>query len=215
LFHVKQPLSADAFRLLTGSDAAATARLACHLDLLRRWQQRINLVGASTLADPWRRHVLDSAQLAPRLPPARPPWQPQVVDIGAGAGFPGLVLAMLSQADVVLVDSDARKCAFLHEAARLTATRVRIENRRAETLPPGIADVVVARALAPLPKLLAIAYPLLRQGGLCLLLKGGGVEAELTAAREEWTMRVCSSPSLSDPSGVVLTVTDLAPRDDR
>jgi 16S rRNA (guanine(527)-N(7))-methyltransferase RsmG len=212
---VKQPLSRDGFRALTGIDAATTERLAAYLKLLCRWQRRINLVGASTLADPWRRHMLDSAQLAPLLPPGQPPNQPNVVDLGSGAGFPGLVLAMVSAADVRLVDSDARKCAFLREAARITGTRVQVDNRRMDALPAGVADVVVARACAPLDALLPVAAHILRPGGRCLFLKGRSLDAELTVAEKAWTLSAIRIGSVSDPAGAILTVSTLQSRHDR
>lgn len=208
---MKQPLTADAFGSLTGLTPGIVERLSRHLEILRVWQPRINLVGRATLDDPWRRHVLDSVQLLPLLPPGRP----VLADLGSGAGFPGLVLAIASGAEVVVVESDARKCAFLREAARATEASITIENRRIETLPPALADVVSARALAPLPKLLPLAAPLLRSGGIGLFLKGRGVEGELTAAAETWTMRVERRQSLSDTDGIVIKLTDIKRRDDR
>lgn len=185
--------------------------MSAYLTLLRRWQRRINLVGAGTLADPWRRHVLDSAQLAPLLPPDRP----RLIDLGSGAGFPGLVLAILTPARVRLVESDARKCAFLLEAARVTGAPVEIINARIESLPPAAYEVVAARALAPLPKLLEYADKHLVTNGSCLFLEGRTWRAELTRAAETWKMRATPIPSWSDPTAVVLKIVDLSRRDDR
>ena len=206
-----RPLGADDFRDLTGASATDVERLSAYLAVLRRWQRRINLVGASTLADPWRRHVLDSAQLAPLLPPDGP----RLIDLGSGAGFPGLVLAILTPARVRLVECDARKCAFLVEAARVTGAPVEIANARLESLPPAAYDIVSARALAPLRKLLEYAGKLLAPNGSCLLLKGRTWRAELTRAAETWKMRATPIPSRSDPTGVVLKIDDLSRRDDR
>src|SRR5512132_3740040 len=172
------PLGADGFRDITGASAIDVERLSAYLTLLRRWQRRINLVGAGTLADPWRRHVLDSAQLAPLLPPDRP----RLIDLGSGAGFPGLVLAILTPARVCLVESDVRKCAFLVEAARVTGATVEIKNARIESLAPASYDIVSARALAPLHKLLEYADKLLVPNGSCLFLKGRNWGVELTRA---------------------------------
>ena len=207
---MKQPLTAEAFAAMTGLAPGTVQRLANYLEILRSWQPRINLVGSGTLDDPWRRHCLDSIQLLSLLPPGRP----VVADLGSGAGFPGMVLAIASDAAVTLVDSDTRKCAFLREAARATATSITIENRRIETLPRGFADVVTARALAPLPRLLALAAPLLRPGGTALFLKGSGVEGELTAAAETWTMGVERMQSISHADGIVIKLTDIRRRDD-
>jgi 16S rRNA (guanine527-N7)-methyltransferase len=207
---VKHPLSAAGFQALTGIDDATRNRLAVYLELLRQWQRRINLVGASTLDDPWRRHVLDCAQLAPLLPAG----SPAVLDLGSGAGLPGLILAVLTPARLTLVDSDARKCAFLREAVRRIGVTAAVDNRRIETLSPAIADVVTARALAPLARLLPQAWRLLRPGGVALFLKGGKVDAELTGAEKLWTMRVVRIASVSDPAGVILKIEDLEPRRD-
>jgi 16S rRNA (guanine527-N7)-methyltransferase len=205
------PLSAEDFQDITGASTIDVERLSAYLAVLQRWQQRINLVGASTLVDPWRRHFLDSAQLAPFLPPDRP----RLIDLGSGAGFPGLVLALLTPAQVCLVESDARKCAFLVEAARVTGARVEIENARLESLTPAAHDVVSARALAPLHKLLEYASKLLAPNVSCLFLKGRTWRAELTRAAESWKMRATPIPSWSDPGGVVLKIDDLSRRDDR
>jgi len=161
-------------------------RLASYLILLQKWQGRINLVGPQTMLDPWKRYFLDSAQLVPLLPEGRP----RVVDLGSGAGFPGLVLAMMSDAEVHLVESDGRKCVFLREVARLTDTDVTVHNARAESLPSLRANVATARALAPLDHLLDLAKPMLVQAGMCLFLKGRAVESELTASKKNWKMRV-------------------------
>jgi len=205
---VKQPLDAAGVQAALRLDDETVARLARYLDLLAQWQERINLVGRSTLDDPWRRHILDSAQLRDLIPAGAP----EITDLGSGAGFPGLVLAILGAGRVTLVDSDQRKCAFLREAARLTGAAVSVRAVRIESLPPRSADVVTARALKPLPELLALAAPLLRPHGRCLLLKGAGAAAELTAAGQAWTMHTEMRPSLSDPAGVVLHLTDIEPR---
>ena len=170
--------------------------------MLARWQRRINLVGPRTLDDPWRRHVLDSAQLLPLLGDTAGP----VVDIGSGAGFPGLVLAILGRPDVHLVESNARKAAFLREAARQAAAPVTVHARRIEDLAPFAAAAVTARACAPLPKLLDLAAPFLGLGAIGLFLKGAGVDEELTAARERFNMAVERHPSRSDPAATIVIV---------
>jgi 16S rRNA (guanine(527)-N(7))-methyltransferase RsmG len=205
---VKQPLSAEATGRLLALDAETVRRLARHLELLQLWRPRINLVGASTLADPWRRHVVDSAQLLPLLPPG----SPSLVDLGSGAGFPGLVLAIAGTADVTLVEADARKCAFLQEAARVTGARVRIIPARIESLAAGPFDIVTARALAPLDRLIALARPLLAADGALLVLKGRGFASELTAAGDRWKMRVATWPSRTDPGAVIARIDDIGDR---
>ncbi|TVR96301.1 MAG: 16S rRNA (guanine(527)-N(7))-methyltransferase RsmG [Rhodospirillales bacterium] len=197
-----------AFQQAAGIDPARLPRLQRYLDLLISWQARINLVGRATLHDPWRRHFLDSAQLVPWLPPGRP----VVIDLGSGAGFPGLVLAMLTEADVHLVESDQRKCVFLHEVARATGTALTVHNQRIEALRGLAGDVVTARACAPLARLLDYAAPLLRPAGCCLFLKGRTLATELTEAAESWIIRTDQRPSLTDPAGAILKVEALRRR---
>lgn len=207
----RQPLRADDFRAITGASVAEVELLATYLELLRRWQARINLVGRGTLADPWRRHFLDSAQLASLLPAG----DPKLIDLGSGAGFPGLVLAILTPAQVRLVESDQRKCAFLREAARVTGVAVRIDNARIESLTPDACDAVTARALAPVPELLAYARKLLAPRGSCLFLKGRNWRAELTEAEQSWNMRATPIQSRSDATGVILKIDELSERHER
>jgi 16S rRNA (guanine527-N7)-methyltransferase len=181
------------------------------IQILLKWQPRINLVSASTLSDAWTRHVVDSLQLVQAAPTAKA-W----VDLGSGAGFPGLLIAAaLGNADVHLVESDQRKCAFLREAARAMGVTVRIHSMRIEAsygdLPAQI-DVVSARALAPLPKLLSLAAPILENGAKGVFPKGRDAEAELTAAREYWNIEAGLMPSISDPHARVVVVSSLSPR---
>jgi 16S rRNA (guanine527-N7)-methyltransferase len=199
-----EPMTEEQFTEITGVSRETRARLRAYLEALTAWQARINLVGASTLVDPWRRHFLDSAQLAPLLPAeAR-----IIVDLGSGAGFPGLVLAILRPSSVVhLVESDARKCAFLHEAARATGSAPTIHHSRIETIQPFACDAITSRALAPLDRLLGFASPFLELSPpevQCLFLKGIGAAQELTRCRKGWKMRVERIPSRSDPTGAIL-----------
>lgn len=201
----KAPLTQVEFADLAGVSRETAARLEAYLELLRRWQARINLVSEASLADAWRRHVLDSAQLASLIgyPNGR------LYDIGSGAGFPGLVLAIMGFTDVHLVESDQRKSVFLREVARITGTKIEIHAVRVEKLSPKDADFVTARGCAALSKLLDLATPLLKASGVCFFLKGQSVEAELTAARKAWTMRIQRFPSKSDPMGVILRLEDI------
>ena len=186
--------------------------------LLAKWQRAINLVGPRTIDDAWRRHFLDSAQIWPLLKrhiAGRP--SPVLVDLGSGAGFPGLVLAIMASGAAVplavhLVESDQRKAAFLQEVARATETAVTIHALRAEALgKSGIvkADIVTARALAPVDDLLAMAEPFLLPDAICVFLKGAAVDAELTRAGETWTMSVERVPSRTDSSGTILRIQHL------
>jgi 16S rRNA (guanine527-N7)-methyltransferase len=182
-------------------------RLEGYADLLLKWQSAINLVGASSLPELWRRHFLDSAVLFPLLPRSAE----CVADLGSGAGFPGLVLAILGVPEVHLVEADTRKCTFLAEAARLFAPgHVVVHRGRIETIRRFGADVVTARALADLASLIAYAKPFLRPGGICLFPKGARVEDELTLAEQTWTMQVERLPNPTDSSGTILRIKGLA-----
>ena len=205
------PLSKDEFaHALGGVPDDVLTRLETYLSVLKKWQKAINLVGPKTLNDPWRRHLLDCAQVAQDIRATD-----KVVDLGSGAGLPGLIIAIMTGADVHLVESDQRKSTFLREAARATDTSVTVHAERAEEIPPLDADVVTARALAPLPRLLPWVHRHLKKGGKSYLLKGSDVDQELTLAAKEWTMVTSRKLSVSDPSGTVLHVSALAPIDVR
>ena len=204
------PLSAADFRERTGVSAATLARLEIMAALLVKWQARINLVGGATLADVWRRHFLDSAQLLPLLPAAGP-----VVDLGSGAGFPGLVLAILGVPDVHLIESDGRKCAFLQEAARATGTAVTLHRARAEAVPPMAAGAVTARALAPLGQLLDLAEKFIAPHTICVFPKGRNAEGELTESQKTWMMTATRIDSVTDSDATILKLEGLSRRHDR
>jgi 16S rRNA (guanine527-N7)-methyltransferase len=199
-----QALSAAEFQQATAVSRETLERLQTYLALLARWQKKINLVGPSTLADPWRRHVLDSAQLLPHIAAGS-----TLFDLGSGAGFPGLVLAIMAQLDVHLVESDLRKTVFLQEAARLTGTVVEIHNQRIESLPALTADVITARALAPLPLLCKLAQPLCHAETVCLFLKGRSAQEELTETQKQTTLQATLIASQTDSEGVLIKVRNL------
>lgn len=196
----RRPLSSAEFQRLTGVSRETLGWLKRYRESLLRWQTAVNLVGPATLQDVWRRHFLDSAQLWAYLPSAAA----RIVDLGSGAGFPGLVLAILGAGDVHLIESNRRKAAFLREVARRTDTVVTIHGARIDSVPPLGADVVTARGCAPLDRLLDLAVPHLADHGFCVFLKGRGVDAELTEAKKRWNMRIGRFPSCSERSGVVL-----------
>ena len=206
-------MNAQEFRATFGVSRETTARLECHLGLLERWSARINLVSRGTLADAWRRHAADSAQLFDLVPPGVRSW----IDLGSGAGFPGLVVAAIAHEKapglaVTLVESDRRKAAFLRTAARSMGLEVEILARRAEELPARRYDVVSARALAPLPALLPLARRFAGPETVLLFPKGRNVERELTEALERWHTRVERLPSRTDPEATILRIRELATR---
>ena len=177
--------------------------------LLLQWQKAVNLVAPKSLDALWQRHFADSAQL---LPLAKNPkvW----ADLGSGGGFPGLVIAIMlanqKECEVHLIESNGRKCAFLSEAARQTEAPVRIHNMRiAEAAASGAipkADIVSARALAPLDALLELAQPYFGDASAGLFLKGREAASEIAEAQKRWKFDLRSHPSLSEPDGRILEI---------
>jgi 16S rRNA (guanine527-N7)-methyltransferase len=135
-----------------------------------------------------------------------------LVDLGSGAGFPGLVLAVLGVPGVELVEADARKCAFLREAARVSDAAVTIRSARIDSLPPRGFDVVTARGCAPLHRLLPLAERFIGERTLCLFPKGQEAGQEMANAQKAWSMDVVSHPSRTDPRGVILCLRRLRRR---
>ena len=199
------PLSPEEAGKLLAVSRETLARLQLYVELLRRWQRGINLVGPTTLADPWRRHIVDCGQLWRHLPPG----SHRLADLGSGAGLPGLVLAIMGAPDVHLLESDQRKATFLREAARACAAPITVHAVRIEAAPGLAADVVTSRALAPLTSLLALAERHVHPGTTCVFLKGRNAASELTAAMRHWTMEANSVPSLSDSEGRVLILREI------
>ncbi len=183
------------------------ASLSAYVALLEKWQIRINLVSPATVPDIWHRHILDSAQLTPYLPVVPARQRRQILDIGSGAGFPGLVLAILGAGDVQLVESDQRKAVFLQTVIRELGLPAHVSNQRIEKLPACQPDVITARALAALPKLMALIAPQLHNDLTCLFLKGASVNQELTNFQTYSTMIPDVFPSITSDDGVIVKLT--------
>jgi len=254
----------DDFAAAFQASREAVERLVLYERLLRQWQKAVNLVAPGTLDAVWHRHFADSAQLVPLAPPGTRAW----IDLGSGAGFPGLVVAILlawpgtpsprasptsSRAPpargegrgegqrhtpaseiasaphpsplpasgerespsprVTLIESDTRKCAFLHEVARQVGLGVDILSARAESartlVNEGLPRVVSARALAPLDRLLGLVEPLSPPGTTLLLMKGKEARKELQMAETAWTFDVELIPSVTEKHGRVAVITNL------
>ena len=211
-----QPDPGDRARALTLTPVSreTVARLDRFVGVLLEWQQHTNLIAPSTEPKLWTRHIADSLQLLALAPEARI-W----VDLGSGGGFPGLVLACaLAEtpgAQVHLVESTLKKAAFLREAAQATGAPAVVHAERiadfAKHAPQQI-DIVTARALAPLPKLLDAAYPLLKTPARGLFLKGQDVAIELTEAAKCWKTQVTLVPSRTDPRSRIIVLDAIEPR---
>jgi 16S rRNA (guanine527-N7)-methyltransferase len=200
---------AEQFLAKTSVSRETLARLTAYADVLSDWNSRHNLVARSTMPQMWNRHFLDSAQLVPVIPATAR----NLADLGSGAGFPGLVLAAIRpDLAVSLFEATTKKCEFLATAAKRMGLTVTIENGRIEEMRPQVFDVVTARALAPLPKLLGYAHKFLGPNGICLFLKGQNVGPELTEAHKYWNMQTSQVMSQTDPSAAIVMVRELGPR---
>lgn len=188
-------------------------RLTTFKELVEKWNPRINLVSRTTLGEIWTRHILDSVQLYRVAPNSVRIW----ADLGSGGGFPGLVLATIAmqiapEREHVLIEADQRKAVFLREASRTLGCRATIHSGRIEQVSPAGADVVTARALAPLPVLFGLVARHMLPGGMAILPKGTSHQEELAAARTGWNFDVHVHSSLTDSQGRILQVTNLSER---
>jgi 16S rRNA (guanine527-N7)-methyltransferase len=209
-------LSADRARALALVPVSreTAARLDRFVALLIDWQGRMNLIAASTVPTLWTRHIADSLQLIAIAPQARK-W----ADLGSGGGFPGVpiacALAEQGSAEVHLIESNKKKAAFLREAVRITGAPAVVHAERVADFAEGFRgelDAVAARALAPLPELLSIAYPLLKRSAQGLFPKGQDVEAELTQATKCWSIQASLVPSRTDPKSRVVVIREAKPK---
>jgi len=212
-------LAAERERVLADFNVSreTAARLDSYVGLLFDWQSRMNLVARSTLPQVWTRHIADSLQVLDLVPAVAPDAR-RWVDLGSGAGFPGLVIACaladVPGVEVHLVESIGKKCAFLREVASVTALPATVHNVRIEDYVDRLktkVDVVTARALAPLHRLCGYAAPLTEKGAKALFLKGQDVDAELTEASKYWKMNATLEPSRTDPHGRIVVIRRLQP----
>lgn len=181
------------------------ARLRAYSSLLIRWNARINLVSRHDESRLDERHINDALQLMDLMPAAIA----RAIDLGSGGGIPGLVLAIATGVKFDLIEADKRKAAFLREAARVTDAPVTVHSERVERLFLAPADLVTARAFAPLPRLLDLGHKFLTPGGVFLLPKGESADRELTDARAEWNMKIEKFPSKTDPGATILRLSEV------
>ncbi|MCV2863282.1 16S rRNA (guanine(527)-N(7))-methyltransferase RsmG [Albidovulum sediminicola] len=204
-------MSAQDFLARRNVSRETLERLSFYKALLDKWNPAINLVSAATLGQVWTRHFLDSAQILDLTRINSGHW----ADLGSGGGFPGLVLAILAADErpdlkFTLVESDGRKAAFLTTVARELGIVPRVAAERIENLPALRADVLSARALAPMNVLLGFADRHLSPGGLAIFPKGAKYQVEIDQALEEWRFSYEKRPSVTDPDAVILTVGEIA-----
>ena len=173
-----------------------------YAETLAKWQAKINLISGKTINDLWERHFLDSAQLYSLLPSGTK----SILDIGSGAGFPGMVLALMGVKNVTLVESDLKKCLFLSEVLRQTGKHANIINCRIEEFDGGYFDIITARALAPMDKLLSYINPHFGPTTRGVFLKGERLDRELTKAKKQWKLKYKTFPSITDDGGSIIIV---------
>ncbi len=186
------------------------SQLDAYLALVEKWQNAINLIAKGSFPMAWERHILDSAQLFAACPDGATRW----ADLGSGAGFPGIVIALLARdvrpdLRVILVESDKRKATFLMQAGRILDLQLAVISERAESLAPLMADVISARALAPLSELCLLTQRHLKPGGLAIFPKGAQAEAEVTEAHRFWNFDAILAPSHTDPAGRIIIMKNL------
>ncbi len=207
--------TAEAFQEAFGVSRETLDRMRTYEALLKAWQKTINLVSPATLDETWHRHFADSAQLLDSAPPGAKNW----LDLGSGGGFPGLVLAILlaernPEARMTLVESDSRKAAFLGEVARKTGVAVELRAERSEKAATQaksqIKDVITARALAPLPKLLGLVLPFFSPQTVALFPKGRDAEIEVSEAKQRFSFESALASSLTDDQARIVIVRNLA-----
>ena len=186
--------------------------LTLYADQLAKWQKAKNLVANSTLEDRWKRHFLDSAQLYPLIRKYHPKGELSVLDIGSGAGFPGLVLSIMGIGKVELVESNGRKCVFMNQVARATGAPATAINERIEALPERPVDIVCSRACAKVEQLIEWSEPFLSESTEMWLLKGEGAEEELTQASASWNMTTERFSSLTSSTGTILRLSRIKRR---
>lgn len=210
--HDEDGFGAEQAVALTRVSRETLERVRAYLAELDAWRERINLIGPGEGRHLWRRHVLDSLQLIDQIPSEAK----KIVDVGSGAGFPGLIIAcaMAERAgvSVTLVEKSVRKCEFLEAAIAEVGLPARVQNVRIEETPREKFDLLTARALAPLTRLLGYGYAWLKPSGKAVLMKGKDAAAELAEARKAWTFEMSDRASLSSSEGRILTISSINPR---
>ena len=191
-------------------------QLKTYLSLLQEWQTKFNLVSKSSLEDAWNRHFLDSMQLFKYIPQSAK----TLVDFGSGAGFPGMVLAIMAKENtpylkVTLVESIKKKTMYLNEVAKVTSTPVTIINDRIENLPPQKADVITSRAMCSLDELLKYAYRFTSRKTKCIFPKGKKYAEEISEAEKHWNFEYKIIPSMTSEEGAIVIITNLFAKGDK
>ena len=193
---------------LPGVSRETLERWSNYVDELLKWNKSINLVGPLTVQDVWQRHILDSAQLLRHIPSDAK----IICDFGAGAGLPGLILALTERFDTHLVESNQKKASFLRAVAHKTTRKTTVHDARIEKLTAWESDILTARALAPMPKLLDLLSNFIDKTKLCLFLKGQNVVEEIEEATRCWDFEYELHPSMTHPDSVIVAMKHISRR---
>jgi len=192
----------------TGVSRETMKKIRLYAALLEKWQKKMNLISQSTVPELWSRHFYDSFQLKEKLEGGEG-GNLQILDIGSGAGFPGLLLSMLGLGQFHMVESNGKKCTFMRQVIRATGANAIVHHVRAQALEPFYVNYIISRACAPLDKLLSLGNNFIQEDTVCLFLKGQIAEQEIDAARENWTFDVEKFTSAAEESGVILKVSHI------
>ncbi|NSX53577.1 16S rRNA (guanine(527)-N(7))-methyltransferase RsmG [Parasulfitobacter algicola] len=182
-------------------------KLKIYEDLTKKWNPHINLVSKNTLNSMWNRHILDALQLVDYVDASTNKYS----DLGSGGGFPGMVLAIIfseqsPSTETILVESDKRKAEFLRTVSRELEVEVKVIAERIEEIPDLKANLITARALAPLDRLLSFVYRHLNADGIALLPKGNSYQDEITAAKKNWRFDLEVKPSMTSTDATILKI---------
>ena len=206
-------LSPDAIADHYGIAKPQMQRLEIYLSLLVKWNKAINLVGPSTLQDPWRRHIADSLQLVRFISESKNHTaisrDDEILDLGAGAGLPGMILAIATGQRVTLVESNQKKANFLTTVSRETQTNVSVVCQRIEAVDPAPYQTIVSRALAPMSTLIEMSRPFISTDSILIFPKGDKVEEELTESAKKWILTYKMHPSDTDPRGQIVVISNV------
>ena len=171
-------------------------------EILVKWQKRINLISQNSIHEIWTRHILDSVQIKNHIGA----FSCEILDIGSGAGFPGIILSIVGFENITLIESDTKKSIFLKEAIRVIGSKASVINDRVENLHDKKYDVITSRAVADLDQLIALSHPHLKENGYCLFPKGRNYTMELEKAKKHWDVSCEINPSIIDKQGVILKI---------
>jgi len=199
--------SFDEFKKHQNVSRETFLRLESYVELLKKWQEKINLVSKATLPVIWTRHILDSAQLIDYIDKDK-----KIMDLGSGAGLPGVVLSIMGIEPITLIESDLRKATFLQEAIRVTECKANVIAKRVEKLDASEVDIVTARAFAPTKTLLTLTQNLRSESTTLLLLKGRSVREELEEAKTEWEFEAKLHPSKVETESYIVEIRNITPK---